>query len=405
MKETLPITLLSGFLGAGKTTLMNHILNSETDLRFALIVNDMGEINIDAHLLKSGGSISSEMVELSNGCICCSLSSALEGELTQAVEAGQFDYILIEATGIANPGEIARIIDFRNDNGFALSDITFLDTKVTLVDCHNFIDMLYSDNPMDENSSLDHAYKTVSQLLVSQVENGDVVILNKTDLVDEETLSAVKELILEFNPTAKLITAVKSSVPLEELLNTGKHNPKNSFRDTSFDAILEKNDHQHHCSDENCTHHSHHHSLHGISSFTFRAKVPFHPERFMDWLESDWHGVIRAKGLFWLVSRPTEIGLLQLVGSTLDVVSIGTWWADTPKDQWPEESELRKLIESQWDQTAGDRKQELIIIGANMDEKALRQGFSQALLTDDEYALGKDHWIQQGDEFPQWEQE
>jgi G3E family GTPase len=404
MRKNLPITLLTGFLGSGKTTLMNHILNSESGLKFALIVNDMGDINIDAHLLKNTLSVSSEMVELADGCICCSLSSALEGELTRMVKQGTFDYILIEATGIANPGEIARIIDYRDEKGYALADVAYLDIKVTLVDCLNFIDMLYSEEHLDPHAATDHTYTTLSQLLVSQIESADTILLNKVDLVDREQQNKVQELVHAFNPRAKILPTVQSKVALEEILYTEAHDPQHSFRDTSFDAVLEKHDHHHHCHDEACHCHHKHHSNHGIGSFTFRSRIPFHPKRFLDWLESDWKGVIRSKGLFWLASRPTAIGLYQLVGSTLDVMSIGTWWADTPKEHWPEDSEFRKLIESQWDEFAGDRKQELVFIGIGINEQALREGFTRALLTEEELSSGMQYWAQQDDELPRWEE-
>ncbi len=404
MKQSLPITLLSGFLGAGKTTLMNHILSHSSGIRFALIVNDMGEINIDAHLLKESGTVSSNMIELSNGCICCSMSSALEGELTRAAEKGVFDYILIESTGIANPGEIARIIDYRDEKGFSLADCTFLDTKVTVVDCHNFVEMLYDEAPLSEEENLDHAYTTVSQLLVSQVEGADILILNKTDLVSSEKKDVVEELISSFNPNATIIPTVKCSVSLSEIIHAKKHNPHDSFRDASFEAVLEKNEHHSHCHDESCSCH-HHKNSHGISSFSYKARTPFHPERFRDWLESDWDGVIRAKGLFWLASRPEEIGLLQLVGSTLDIVSIGKWWADTPKELWPDDEELRSQIKSEWDENSGDRKQEIIIIGSEMNEKELRRGFDEALLTQQELDKGMAFWKTQPDDFPVWEYE
>lgn len=402
MGTPIPVTLLSGFLGSGKTTTLNHILQENKNIRFALVVNDMGEINIDAHLLSNRGE-STEVASLKNGCICCSLSAALDGELTKIAQKQEFDYIIIESTGIANPGEVARLIDFRDESGYSLSDVTYLDTKITLVDTHNFIEMLYDEAALDEEENLDHAYNTVSQLLISQVESADTIVLNKVDLVDEEKLDVVRRIVSECNPDAALITASFGKVPLTELINTQKHDSADSFRDKSFDAVLHKHDHAAHCTDEQCR--CHENNSHHIGSFSYKARTPFHPERLRDWLESDWEGVIRAKGLFWLASRPEEIGLLQLVGSTLDVVSIGRWWADTPKKYWPTSPELLEAIEKEWDEQAGDRKQELVFIGASMDQNAIIAGFDAALLTVEEMAKGYEYWIQQGDDFPQWDYE
>lgn len=403
MSLQIPITLVSGFLGAGKTTLMNHILSHSSGVKFAIIVNDMGEINIDAHLLKDKGARSSGIQELSNGCICCSLSDALEGELTTIAAQGGIEYILIESTGIADPGEIARLIDFRNEAGVSLSDNTYLDSKITLVDSSNFIEMLYDEAPLNDEENLDHAYSTVSQLLISQIESADVIVLNKTDLVPVEKVELLKSLISECNPGAELLPAVKGDLAVDDLLYRGIHDSDTSFRDASFDALLDKHDHHNHCSDHTCD--CHRTNRHGITSFLFRARVPFHPERFRQWLETDWEGVVRAKGLFWLASRPQEIGLLQLVGSTLDIVAIGSWWADTPKEHWPHDAALIDQIRAEWDEKVGDRKQELVIIGAHMDIKVLQKGFEQALLTEEEYQRGNAHWVTQGDDFPTWEYE
>lgn len=402
MSLQIPITLVSGFLGAGKTTLLQYILSHCEDIRCAVIVNDMGEINIDAHLLKEKGVLHLGIQQLTNGCICCSLSSALEGELTAIAARGDIDYILIESTGIADPGEIARMIDFRNDQGESLSDITHLDSKITVVDSNNFIEMLYDEAPLSEEENLEHAYNTVSQVLISQIEGADTIILHKTDLVKPEKLDLLRSLIAECNPSAELIPASKGEVPIKRILFAQKHSMEDSFRDASFDAVLQKHDHHDHCTDAHCDCHSHGNS-HGIQSFVFRARVPFHPERLKQWLESDWEGVIRAKGLFWLASRPSEIELLQLVGSTLDIVAIGSWWADTPKAEWPQDAALLSEIEAEWDTVVGDKKQELVIIGAHMDIPALTKGFEQALLTTDELAYDDTFWIDAGDDFPQWE--
>lgn len=403
MSLQIPITLISGFLGAGKTTLLNHIISHSENVKCAIIVNDMGEVNVDAHLLKKKSSFSSGILQLTNGCICCSLSSALAGELTSIAASGDVDYILIESTGIADPGEIARIIDYRNEKGEALADITYLDSKVTVIDSNNFIEMLYDEAPLNDEENLDHAYSTVSQLLISQVEAADVIIINKVDLISKDKIQLIETLINECNPNAKIVQAVRGDIAIDLIMHAQRHHSEDSFKDVSFDAVLKKHEHHNHCTDEHCQ--CNRSNAYGISSFVFKARVPFHPKRFKNWLESDWNGVIRAKGLFWLASRPSEIELLQLVGSTLDIVAIGSWWADTPKEHWPKDKALVKEIENEWEESVGDRKQELVIIGAYMDIKSLKSGFENALLTNDELKKGTDYWVSEGDDFPVWEYE
>lgn len=393
----LPVTVLAGFLGAGKTTILNHVLRNREGLRVAVLVNDMSEINIDADLVRDGGADLSRtdetLVELTNGCICCTLRDDLLGEVRRLAAEQRFDYLLIEATGIAEPLPIAATFSFRDEKGVALSDIARLDTMVSVVDAANLLsDYSSADLLSDRGKARDDDDKrTLVDLLVEQIEFADVVVLNKTSEVTAEIRAAIRQVIAALNPDARLVETDFGQLPLETILDTGLFSEAKSARHPLWHKELYGwGDHVPE-TDE-----------YGIASFVYRARRPFDPTKLQDFLTKEWPGLIRAKGHFWLATRPDWIGLLSIAGTQRRTEARGLWWATVPRAHWPRHPQFLAQIEKHWSAVWGDRRQELVFIGAGLAEGAIRTALDDCL-TGRENGFDPQHASALRDPFPPWQ--
>lgn len=398
-QTNLPVTVLSGFLGAGKTTVLSHILNNREGKKVAVIVNDMSEINIDASLVQQEVSLSHQeekLVEMSNGCICCTLREDLLLEVNNLAREGRFDYLVIESTGISEPLPVAETFTFADEDGVSLSDVATLDTMVTVVDAVNFLrDYDEAKDLQETGQSLgEEDERSVADLLIDQVEFADVLLISKTDLVEQAEIERLTAILRSLNTKARIIPVSQGQVPTDEVLNTRLFDFERAQRAPGW---LKEMRGEHVPETEE----------YGIGSFGYVARRPFHPERVHEFFHNTekFGKLIRSKGYFWLATRPEFAWQWSQAGGIARYGFAGMFWHAVPRDSWPEDEESLENIFKLWEEPFGDMRQELVFIGQGLDQKAMTDTLDQCLLTKEELLRGKEYWSTLNDPFPAWRDE
>lgn len=395
----LPVTVLSGFLGAGKTTVLSHILNNREGKKVAVIVNDMSEINIDANMIQNEVSFShheEKLVEMSNGCICCTLREDLLLEVNKLAQDGKFEYLVIESTGISEPLPVAETFTFADENGVSLSDVARLDTMVTVVDAVNFLkDYDDAKSLQESGESLgEEDERSVADLLVDQVEFADVILISKTDVASKAETERLTAILKSLNTHCEIIPIQQGQVNIDAVLNTGLFDFERAQQAPGW---LKEMRGEHVPETEE----------YGIGSFSYDARRPFNPQKFYEFLHDiqKYGKLLRSKGFFWLATRPRFAGQWSQAGGMARHGFAGLFWKAVPKDHWPEDEDYLDSIEKQWVEPFGDMRQELVFIGQNLDKEAMTSALNACLLDEEEVLQGKEYWKTLQDPFPAWEQE